>query len=272
LTNSKRTLDQGYDQASPKLKGIFSTPSLPGEEPDPLFPKRYWFAKEVGDGMLSVQLLDEHYLPTPKQHVVKKDAFLEGSTLEPDLGYRLLTQRVLKGDYYRQQGLNVEAKIEYQQVLRIDEENIRGNFGMGIAYLALNQLEKGRYAFEKLVKLDESFLPEHKHLFNDFGIALRKKGLFEEAIAFYNRAKTLCPDDENLLLNIARAWYEKGDAEKAYEGLKGCLEIEPGFKEALAFLAYLRKHRIFPKDAHLKAHFDREALKRSELGSLVDDA
>ena len=271
MTSDKDTLDQGNDLASPKLKGIFSTPALPGEEPDPGVPKHYWFVKEVGDGMLSVQLLDENYLRTPKQHVVKKDAFLEGSTLEPDLGYRLLTQRVLKGDYYRQQGLNVEAKIEYQQVLRIDEENIRGNFGMGLAYLALNQLEKGRYAFEKLVQLDESFLPEHKHLFNDFGIALRKKGLLDEALAFYNRAKALGPDDENLILNIARAWFEKGDSEKAYEGLKGCLEIKPGFKQALAFLAYLRKHRIFPKDAHLKAHFDREEIKRSEPGSLVDE-
>jgi len=272
LTNESDTLDCGRDESSHKLKGIFSSPAMPGEEPDPAIPKRFWFARELGDGLISIQLLDEHGLPTPKQHSMQKDPFLESFTLEPDLGYRLLTQRVLTGDYFRKQGMNLEAKIEYQKVLRIDEENIRGNFGLGLTYLALNQLEKGRYAFEKLVSMDEAFSAEHKHLFNDFGIAMRKKGLFDEALAFYNRARTLCSNDENLLLNIARAWYEKGDTENAYRGLADCIELNPEFREALAFLAYLRKHRIFPHDKDLRAHFDREALKRSELGSLLDGA
>ena len=271
MTGTNDTLDSGHDLSSPKLKGIFSSPCLPGQPSDPAVPKHYWFCKEMGDNLVSIQLLDEHYLPTAKQHHMNKDAFLADFTLEPDLGYRLLTQRVLMGDYYRNQGMNVEAKIEFQQVLRIDEENIRGNFGLGLAYLALNQLEKGRYAFEKLVRLDESFKAEHKHLFNEFGIALRKKGLFDEALAFYHRAKTLCPDDEHLLLNIARAWFEKGDTEMAYQELKTCLEIKSSFREALAFLGYLRKMSIFPKDAQLRAHFDREVLKRSELASLMDD-
>jgi tetratricopeptide (TPR) repeat protein len=271
LTSASDTLDSGPELSTPKLKGIFSSPSLPAQAPDPAVAKHYWFCKEMGDDLVSIQLLDEHHLPTSKQHHMRKDEFLRDFTLEPDLGYRLLTQRVLMGDYYRNQGMNVEAKIEFQQVLRIDEENIRGNFGLGLAYLALNQLEKGRYAFEKLVGLDESFLPEHKHLFNDFGIALRKKGLFDEALSFYHRAKALCPDDEHLLLNIARAWFEKGDTEMAYQELKTCLEIKPCFREALAFLGYLRKMRILPKDVDLRAHFDREVLKRSELASLMDD-
>jgi tetratricopeptide (TPR) repeat protein len=268
---SSDTLDRGNEPSSHKLKGIFSSPALPGEEPDPAVPKHYWFARQIDETNINAQLLDEHHLPTHKQHILPKEVFLEGFTLEPDLGYRLLTQRALMGDYFRNQGLNVEAKIEYQKLLRIDEENIRGNFGLGLAYLALNQLEKGRYAFEKLVGMEESFSAEHKHLFNEFGIALRKKGLFDEALAFYNRARTLCADDEHLLLNITRAWFEKGDREKAYESLKTCIELKPNFREALAFLAYLRKNRIFPKDPDLKAHFDREVLKRSEFASLVGE-
>jgi tetratricopeptide (TPR) repeat protein len=269
LSNTRDTLDSGPELNAPKLKGIFSSPAIPGKAPDPEVPKWYWFCKELGDGLISVQLLDENNLPTARQHILKKDAFLDGFTLEPDLGYRLLTQRVLMGDYYRNQGMALEAKIEYQKVLRIDEENIRANFGLGLAYLALNQLEKGRYAFEKLVGLEESFSAEHKHLFNEFGIALRKKGLFDEALAFYRRAKTLCPDDENLLMNIARAYFEKGDNERAYEELKECLEIAKSFREALAFIGYLRKRGILPRDPHLKAHFERVELRRSELASLM---
>ena len=271
MSDARETLDCGPAPGTSKLRGVFSSPSMPGSEPDPAVPKLYWFAREMADGLISIQLLDEHCLPTARKHAMPKAAFLEAFTLEPDLGYRLLTQRVLTGDSFREQGKNVEAKIEYLKVLRIDEENIRGNFGLGLAYLALNQLEKGRYAFEKLVNMEESFLPEHKHLFNEFGIAMRKKGLFEEALAFYQRARDLCADDENLLLNIARAWFEKGDTEMAYASLKDCLSLEAGFREALAFLAYLRKKRIFPMDKELRSHFDREALKRSELGSLLDE-
>ncbi|GFK92592.1 hypothetical protein NNJEOMEG_00417 [Fundidesulfovibrio magnetotacticus] len=264
------TLDCGPETAPPKLRGIFSTPGIPGD-PASGEAKRFWFAREQEDGVISAQLLDEHHLPTQRQIIEPRESFLERFTLEPDLGYRLLTQRVLIGDHFRNQGKNVEAKIEYQKVLRIDEENIRGTFGLGLAYLALNQLEKGRYAFEKLVKLDESFAAEHKHLFNDFGIALRKRGLFEEALAFYHRAKALCADDEHLLLNIARAWFEKGDTEHAYRELGNCLDLDPHFREALAFLHYLRKNNILPKDPELRAHFDREALKRSELAGLAGE-
>uniref|UniRef100_A0A7C4AC22 Tetratricopeptide repeat protein n=1 Tax=Fundidesulfovibrio putealis TaxID=270496 RepID=A0A7C4AC22_9BACT len=208
------------------------------------------------DAIISIQLLDGNHLPTATRRAVPKDDFLADYTLEPDLGYRLLTQRILTGDNYRIQGLNVEAKIEYSKALRIDEDNIRGLFGLGLAYLALNQLEKGRYTFEKLVGLDESFCTEHKHLFNEFGIALRKKGLLDEALAFYRRARELCSDDENLLLNIARARYEKGDTEAAYEALRESLELSPGFREALAFLAYMRRSGLQPLDPPLRHFFD----------------
>ncbi|WP_243438238.1 tetratricopeptide repeat protein [Fundidesulfovibrio soli] len=269
--NGTDTLDIGPDTAQPKLKGVFSSAALPGQEPDPAVAKHFWFARESVPGVVTIQLLDEHQLPTQRKIQVPKDEFLRDFTLEPDLGYRLLTQRVLMGDYYRNQGMNVEAKIEYQKVLRVDEENIRGNFGLGLAYLALNQLEKGRYAFEKLVRLDESFSAEHKHLFNDFGIALRKRGLFDEALAFYHRARELCDDDEHLRLNIARAWFEKGDTEMAFTELRICLELDPNFREVLAFLAYLQKHEILPQKPELREYFQRMALKRSEFGSLLED-
>lgn len=265
------SLDTGPDLAQPKLKGVFSSTVFPGQAPEPPAERYLWFARETIPGTVSIQLLDEHHLPTPRKLPVPKDEFLRDFTLEPDLGYKLLTQRVLMGDYYRNQGMNLEAKIEYQKVLRVDEENIRGNFGLGLAYLALNQIEKGRYAFEKLVRLDESFSAEHKHLFNDFGIALRKRGLFDEALAFYHRAKELCDDDEHLRLNIARAWFEKGDTDMAFLELRACLELNACFREALAFLAYLSRNGITPQKPELREYFQREALKRSEFGSLLED-
>lgn len=265
-------LDSGHDDLIPKnLKGVFSSTYVHGGPEVADAPRKYWYARQVDEDRVNIQLLDDNFLPSARQHLINRALFLERFTLEPDLGYRLFTQKVLKGDWYRKQGLNVEAQIEYQQVLRIDEENIRANFGLGLAYLGLNQPEKSKHALEKLVGMDESFSTEHKHLFNEFGIALRKKGLFDEALSFYARAKELCGDDENLRLNISRAWYEKGDPEQSFRELQCCLEINPNFREGLAFLAYQRKRDIHPKDKELRTWFDRLILKKSELAHLLGD-
>jgi tetratricopeptide (TPR) repeat protein len=255
-----------------KLKGIFSSLAMPGKIVVPGAPKLLWFARQDGDGQVRVQLLDEYGLPSQqKVFMTAKDSFLKNFTLEPDLTYRMLNQRVLKGDRYREQDQNIEAKIEYQSVLRVDEENIRANFGLGLAYLALNQIDKARYTLEKLVQIDESFSLEHKHLFNAFGIALRKKKLFNEALSFYNRARQICDSDENLILNMARARFENGDANLAYADLQTCLELAPDFPEALAFLAWLRKNNIKPADRELRAYFDRLEMLRGALPPPPDD-
>ncbi len=255
-------LDDGLK--GPRIKGVFSS-----READGGGEKTYWFAKEIDTDAISLDMLDENMLPTGRRRIRDKDDFLIEYALEPELGYRLLTQRVLRGDMYRKQDKNLEAKIEYRQALRIDEENIRANFGLGLCYLALNQLDKAGYVFTNIVAMDESFGEEHKHLFNEFGIALRKKGLFDEAVRYYSRAVELCPTDENLYLNMARADFDKGDREGAFLYLKRTLELNPDQSEARAFLAWLRKNDIKPQDPDMAAYF-RWASSRSLLTAKDD--
>jgi len=257
-------IDDGHEPR--KLKGIFSSPAptdapeasaapLPGEE-DGFDPKKiYWFASQCDEDTIALKELDTHFLPTGQQCVVNRETFFTTYSLEPEVGYRYVTQRVLRGDWYRKQDLNVEAKIEYQMILRVDEENIRANFGLGLAYLALNQIDKGRYVFSKLVDMDESFEEAHKHLFNEFGIALRKKNLFDEAMRYYGRAAELSPEDENIYLNMARAMFEKGDMEEAFAYLKKTFEINQEVEEAKAFLGFLRKKGFEAKDPRLRHFF-----------------
>lgn len=257
-----------------KIKGIFSSPApaAPATEPDGSAPgairpetpddgvdpgKIYWFASECGPDTVILKRLDAHFLPTGQQALVNRETFFADYSLEPDLGYRYVTQRIVRGDWYRKQDLHVEAKIEYQLALRIDEENIRANFGLGLAYLALNQLDKGRYVFSRLVDMDESFEEAHKHLFNEFGIALRKKKLFDEAMRYYGRAAELSPGDENIYLNMARAMFEKGDVEAAFAHLKKTFEINRTVGEAKAFLGFLRKKGFEAGDPRLRQFFIR---------------
>ncbi len=259
-------IDDGFEPH--KIKGIFSSPVSGAEATPSAAPEKaredadgfdpdkiYWFAAECGPDMVSLNRLDRHFMPTGQQCLVERETFFRDYSLEPELGYRYVTQRVLRGDWYRKQDMDVEAKIEYQMVLRIDEENIRANFGLGLAYLSLNQLDKGRYVFSRLVEMDESFEEAHKHLFNEFGIALRKKNLFDEAMRYYGRAAELSPRDENIYLNMARAMFEKGDLESAFAHLRKTFEINPEVEEAKAFLAFLRKRGFEPGEPGLRHFF-----------------
>ncbi len=245
------------NEAPVRIKGIFSavidqdsTSTAP-----PTKRSNLWFGKSIDADTIILQKLDQYFAPTKTQVVKKRDELFREFVLEPEIGYKLLTQRVVKGDFYRKQRMDAEAQIEYQQALKIDEENIRAMFGLGLVYLSMNQKEKGKYIFQRLVELDESFETQHKHLFNEFGIGLRKQKLYSEALTYYGRAFKLSPDDENLCLNMARAYYEKGDIAATYKYLKKACEINPELTQAKAFVAYLKKTGHIPDDPEIAEFF-----------------
>jgi len=97
--------------------------------------------------------------------------------------------------------------------------------------------------FERVVGLDAAFAPEHKHLFNEFGINLRKSKLLDQAVDYYARALEITQNDENLYYNIGRAYFERGDVAEAIKNLRKALEIYPDFAEAKQFLDYIDKHK-----------------------------
>ncbi|EPR42683.1 Tetratricopeptide TPR_2 repeat-containing protein [Desulfovibrio sp. X2] len=240
------------DIPAPKIMGIFSEREKSGP---PTIGTVFWFAREDEDGTMAVRPLDDNFMPAGEVEHFEREAFLKRFFLEPELWYRHVSQRLAQGDYYRKKNLHIEAKIEYNKVLAIDEENVRANFGLGLTYLAMNELEKASYVFETIVSLDEAFTPVHKHLFNEFGIAMRKKGMFEMALRYYGRAIGVAPDDENIFVNVARACHEKGDVEAALDALRKALQLNPAHREAGAFLDYLFKHGVMPKDQALREFF-----------------
>lgn len=240
------------DMPAAKIRGIFSERDQDGK---PMIGSCFWFAREEEEGIMSARPLDDNFMPAGEEERHPKEDFLKRFFLEPELWYRHVSQRLTQGDYYRARSQHIEAKIEYNRVLAIDEENVRANFGLGLTYLAMNELEKARYVFERIVALDESFTPIHKHLFNEFGIAMRKKRMFEMALRYYGRAVQVAPDDENIHVNVARAQHEKGDSDAALAALRRALTINPEHREAAAFLEYLFKNGTRPKTEDAEAFF-----------------
>lgn len=235
-----------------KIKGIFSTQSLitigTGTTQRKTVQKSYWFVAELDDGKIEMQPLNKNYVPSGPKQVITIEELLEKFTPEPEFytyevlpRMKELNKTIARADRHRMRGETYSAEFEYKNALKVDEENIRANFGLGLTYLERGDTEKANNIFERLVKLDAAFEKEHKHLFNEFGIKLRKNKMYKQCLEYYQRAVDLAQNDEHLYYNIARCYFELRDFQKCREYLNKALELNPEFEEGKKFLAYLDK-------------------------------
>ncbi|WP_035244522.1 tetratricopeptide repeat protein [Desulfonatronovibrio hydrogenovorans] len=238
-----------------RIQGVFSSQSLvkvgTGSTQKKTIQKTYWFVKELDDDQVEIQPLNINYVPSGPKSQIPKDELLEKFSPEPEFytytvypKMRELNKTVARADRHRQKGESYSAEYEYSNALKVDEENIRANFGLGLTYLERGDKDKANNIFERLVKLDAAFEKEHKHLFNDFGINLRKQEMYEQALKYYSRALELVENDENLYYNVARASFAFKKYDQCFEHLKKALEINPEFEEAKKFIIYLTKNKL----------------------------
>lgn len=227
--------------AENRISGIFSCKTTIkvgfGTTKRAALSESYWFVKELENDRFRVQSLDMDFKPQGAPFEIGREKLFEDYHLEPDLSYRLLSQPLLVGDHYRATAKYAGAEKEYLKIKGIDEDNIRANFGLGLVYLARNKTDKAVYIFDRLVALEETFEPRHKHLFNEFGISLRKKGLFDEALKYYFRARELSANDDHLLLNIARVYFEQHRLAEAEATAREALALNPDLVEAKRLLS-----------------------------------
>ncbi len=211
----------------------------------------YFHAREREDGVIEVQALGPDNAPFGTVREISLDELLERYTLEPQLSLERaremkareqeVSKAVARGDKFFKQGKTFSAEFEYGKALGLDEDNVRANFGIGQCYVARGDQAKAREVFQRLVRIDAAFRDEHKHLFNEFGIALRRSGLHAEAMAYYARALELSPADENLHYNMARASFDMGDAVQAAQHLRNGLSLNADHAECRQFLDFLRR-------------------------------
>jgi tetratricopeptide (TPR) repeat protein len=211
----------------------------------------FWRARQVSEDRVRIELLDMDDRPTGIVEEVGLADFQGRFTYQPDhletQPQRQKNRRVEKivalADRHRQDKEYNSAEYEYTRALKIDEQNVRAQFGLGVTCVEMGEMDRARRLFQNLAGIEALFEEENKHLFNEFGISLRKLGLYDEAIGHYQKALSIVEDDENLYYNLGRAYYEKGDRSLAVEWLKRALSINPGFAEGQRFLALVEQQK-----------------------------
>ncbi len=222
--------------------------------------KIYWYAACDADGKLYIQPLNAEMLPSGVKLPISLVELAGGYDPEPEVYERTVLPKMRqldgileKADECRKENKNVRAACEYRRALAMDEENIRANFGAGLTYLAQGDTGKASEIFRRLLRLEGTFEERHKHMFNEFGINMRKNKMFQEAVEYYGRALELTKDDENLHINIARPLCEQRKFAACTQHLIQALRLAPGNKTAVDFLVWMKGKNLIPLRLQLEA-------------------
>lgn len=268
-----------HNNGKTDVRGVFSTQEVrrvgTGTTTRKTVQKTFWFIEQHGKD-IDCQPLNTNYVPSGPKRKITLDELIAKFSPEPEFylnsvfpKMQEIQRSIDNGDEHRENGESFAAEFEYTRALKVDEENVRANFGIGLTYLERGDNAKAQDIFQRLVKLEAAFEPEHKHLFNEFGINLRKSKMLQESFEYYQRALELSPTDENLYMNMARVLLELKDIGQCIDYLLKALELAPRHEASLKFLAWLIQKQLVPAD---RTEGVRAALQAAQNGAAQNGA
>lgn len=238
--------------------GVYSTcaPNAKGH-----MQKRMHFVWSDDAGKFHVQTLDGAFQPVGIQKLIGPVEFKKNYTHEPTvLAMPVSTGKPWLGGPEKQTqstgkklslpGLAPDSK---EPEAKQTENYLRDVFG--------KTLKRARFARERnaalnslktLVEVEEGIVPEHKFMFTDFGIALRKNALLELALACSKRVLDLSPGDDHAHFNIARILFEMNQLDDAEQHLLTAQSIngnETTYQKMLDYIQQERRRRFRPQKA-----------------------
>lgn len=241
------------DYAIKKIKGVFfeeTTITLgTGHTKKTQRIKNYCHAEQLDDELIQVSYLGNEGHPTGIVIKMPYDEFMNKYTFEPDYKVKTKEERdtdkhIALAEKHRSRNEFNSAEWEYNSALKIDPDSIRANFGVGTLYMEMGQVDKAKGVFQKLSRIEAIFEEENKHIFNEFGIELRKANMIDEALANYMKAIEISPGDENLYFNVARLYYDAKDWTNALKWIEKSISTNPYSREAKQFESLIRKKML----------------------------
>ncbi|MBQ7585760.1 MAG: hypothetical protein IJU40_05885, partial [Desulfovibrionaceae bacterium] len=137
------------------------------------------------------------------------------------------------------------------------EEALRSNFEEACKNLSQpTERNKALRAIKKIATQEEGIVPEHKHMFRDFSVSLRKKSLPEVALLFATRNLKLSPNDDHAHFNVARIYAVMERFDDAIKELNTAMSMEVEeedkaiYRRMLAYIEQEKRKRIAPDLRH----------------------
>ena len=206
--------------------------------------KRYWYAREVFNEQVEVQLLTSNLTPFGEKRLVDLASFKQDYVLDPDLMAVHGSSKAVsaeRDDVVLNDASTalVESKATPQAVqaeLKKEAKKATENFEKGMSLLKRGYGDRAKQILKALPEKDVAWEYEHKHMFNDFGKELRKSQEPEIALKHYLKAAEISSDDDHLAYNIARVYYDLGKIADCKRWLQRALGVNPKLEPALQFM------------------------------------
>lgn len=210
--------------------------------------ENYYEAFPLEDGTFKLILLDLNDQHSVLSEIVKPEELKGEYELVPDYfeekqstKKKMIAKKLANGQEHLKQEEYYSAEFEFDGVINMDERNLEAHVAKGESLLAQGDVDGARDTLEKVSGFDELYDKSNKHIFNNFGMTLRKGGFYDKAVESYAKALRMDPTDENLFFNLSRVSYEKKDNKKALLFLKKCLELNPQHQNAALLIKQIRQ-------------------------------
>ena len=128
-------------------------------------------------------------------------------------------------------------RLEIEEDHHKHQEELRKKIEQAIEHIDQNDVPKAMEIINENEEIREAVILHY----NEAGMHKRADKAFDEAIDAYKKALIVSPEDEHLLYNMGRAYFEAGHPGKAQECLAQAIAINPDFKEGELFYNYLFK-------------------------------
>ncbi|WP_415286915.1 tetratricopeptide repeat protein [Candidatus Pelagibacter sp. Uisw_104] len=121
---------------------------------------------------------------------------------------------------------NIEAAQElYNQILKIDPNNISSINNLGSISRVLGEDEKAKSYYEKVIEINPNYPITHYNMGNIF----KKKGEIQKAISCYEKAITIDPNYISPHINLGIIFQELAEDDKAKDCYEKVIIIEPNY-------------------------------------------
>jgi tetratricopeptide (TPR) repeat protein len=124
------------------------------------------------------------------------------------------------------------ARAEFEAALTLNENNISALFGMGEALYGLNELDKAKEIFDRII--NSKAMSDDPQMFRQMGLTACRGKHFDLAHRSLDRAVKKFPADSKLLYCKAVAFVAAKEFEGAVPCLNKALRMDPSFAEARA--------------------------------------
>jgi len=202
--------------------------------------KRYWFVWDCGDAGYRIQSLDGAFQPQGESLPIEPSTFHATFTLESSI----LVAPVLRQGREPVAPSAVKTSAQREAERTEVENHLRSHFDALLLQIRRgDDVQDALKALEAIAEVEEGIVAEHKYMFADFGIDLRKGQQPKIALAHAKRALSLAPGDSHAHFNIARIYYMLDQLDDAEQHLQVALEFSPDLECARDFLMYIGKER-----------------------------